>query len=101
MRLRAEAGHPAPFPLKYVEIGNENHGPIYEARYRLFAAAIKKACPQLTLIANEKMDGIEMEDQHFYVAPHFFFAELSALRYRAARRTPRVSTWASSPSTAT
>ena len=72
-RLRAEAGHPEPFALKYIEIGAENFGPIYQARFRLFAAAIKKAWPLLTLIASDKMDGIEMQDEHAYSTPYQFF----------------------------
>lgn len=70
--LRARHGHPAPFPLKYVEIGNENHGPIYEARYERFAAALQKAWPQVTLICNTGFPKAEIHDQHFYVAPEFF-----------------------------
>ncbi|MCX7009013.1 MAG: hypothetical protein NTY53_17490 [Kiritimatiellaeota bacterium] len=38
--LRAKAGHPAPFPLKFVEIGNENHGPLYNERYNQFAVGL-------------------------------------------------------------
>ncbi len=73
-RMRAEAGHPETFPLKYIEIGAENYGPLYQARYRQFAAAIKKAYPQLTLINCEKADGTEVVDEHYYSTPHFFFA---------------------------
>jgi alpha-L-arabinofuranosidase len=89
-RRRAEAGHPAPFPLEYIEIGAENHGPMYQRRYRQFAAAIKQAWPQLTLICNEKIDGIEVEDPHFYATPHFFFG--AHRRYDAAPRAgaPRI-----------
>jgi alpha-N-arabinofuranosidase len=72
-RMRAEAGHPEPFPLKYIEIGAENYGPLYQARYRQFAAVIKKAYPQLTLINCEKADGTEVLDEHYYSTPHFFF----------------------------
>jgi alpha-L-arabinofuranosidase len=98
-KLRAEAGHPGPFPLKYIEIGNENHGPIYQARYRQFADAIKKAWPQLTLICNERMEGIEMEDPHFYVAPHFFFDNHRRFDSAPRENAPRISS-ASLPSTA-
>lgn len=89
-KLRAEAGHPEPFPLKYIEIGNENHGPVYQTRYRLFADAIKKAWPQLTLICNEKMDGIEVEDPHFYVAPRFFFENHGKFDAAPRENAPRV-----------
>ncbi len=83
-RLRAEAGHAAPLPLAYVEIGNENHGPRYLELYRRFAAAIKKAWPQITLICNVQLEGTEMEDPHFYVAPPFFYENFR--RFDAAPR---------------
>ena len=51
--LRAKAGHPAPFSLKYMEIGNENGGPAYNERYAMFYDAIKAKYPQMNLIANE------------------------------------------------
>jgi hypothetical protein len=43
--LRAANGHPAPFNLKYMEIGNENGGTSYNDRYTLFYDAIKAAYP--------------------------------------------------------
>lgn len=48
--MRAAAGHPEPFNLKYVEIGNENHGPEYAERYALFHDAIKAKYPEITVI---------------------------------------------------
>ena len=42
--LRAKAGHPAPFGLKYVEIGNEDGGnPLYGKRERAASAAARSA----------------------------------------------------------
>lgn len=77
---RAADGHPAPFPLQYVEIGNENWGPEYDRRYSLFYERIKAKYPQLTLIYNEMKQredspGItktDMIDPHWYVDPFFF-----------------------------
>ena len=46
-RSRARNGHPAPFNLKYIEIGNENGGPAYHERYALFYDAIKAKYPQM------------------------------------------------------
>ncbi|GHT64616.1 alpha-N-arabinofuranosidase [Bacteroidia bacterium] len=78
---RAAAGHPKPFPLKYVEIGNENGGPVYNARFDIFYKAIKEKYPQLTLISNHGLgDGVkevkktDMIDPHWYVNPDYFFA---------------------------
>ena len=50
--LRAENGHPAPFPLKYVSIGNEDFGPRYYENYDAFYHAIKAQYPDLLIIAN-------------------------------------------------
>ncbi|KAA6337793.1 Extracellular exo-alpha-L-arabinofuranosidase [termite gut metagenome] len=78
--IRAAAGHPAPFPLQYVEIGNENWGDEYDKRFDLFYSAIKEKYPQLTLISNHGMSGIgkiaqtDMIDPHWYVSPDFFFS---------------------------
>ena len=44
--LRTKAGHPRPFHLKYMEIGNENSGPTYDKHYKLFYDAIKARCPE-------------------------------------------------------
>src|SRR5207302_79078 len=51
---RAKDGHPAPFPLHYVEIGNEDgfdKSGSYEGRYTQFHDAIKAKYPQLQLIS--------------------------------------------------
>lgn len=76
---RATAGHPKPFPLKYIEIGNENWGDEYDKRFDIFYAAIKKKYPQLILISNHGTSGTgkiaktDMIDPHWYVSPDFFF----------------------------
>lgn len=77
--VRAKEGHPAPYPLAYVEIGNENWGPLYDKRFNMFYDAIKAKYPQLTLISNHGIGGLgqarktDMIDPHWYVAPEFFF----------------------------
>lgn len=78
---RAADGHPEPFPLQYVEIGNENWGPEYDHRFDLFYKTIKEKYPQLTLIYNEmpqregppRITKTDMIDPHWYVDPYFFF----------------------------
>ena len=45
--LRAQMGHPEPFRLNYIEIGNENSGEVYEVRYRKFYDAIRKRYPHI------------------------------------------------------
>lgn len=80
--LRAKQGHADPFPLQYVEIGNENWGAEYDRRFDIFYKAIKEKYPQLTLIYDD-MSGLreenraiaktDMIDPHWYVAPDFFY----------------------------
>lgn len=79
--LRAKNGHPAPFGLKYLEIGNENGGKAYNERWPLFHAAIKAKYPTIQLIANEWAGGHPKEpkpdiiDEHYYNNPEFFLQE--------------------------
>ena len=75
--LRAKAGHPAPFNLKYMEIGNENGGPAYHERWPLFYKAIKAKYPDIQLIANvwggyPTNEMPEIVDEHYYSTPEFF-----------------------------
>jgi alpha-L-arabinofuranosidase len=75
--LRAKAGHPAPFNLKYMEIGNENGGKAYHERYALFHDAIKAKYPEIHLVADEwggtpTNRTIEIVDEHYYNSPEFF-----------------------------
>ena len=72
--LRAKAGHPAPFNLKYLEIGNENGGPLYQERYRLFYDAIKARYPDIQLVADVRTTQrpTEILDEHYYNSPEFF-----------------------------
>lgn len=92
--LRAKAGHPKPFGLKYLEIGNENGGPAYNDRYALFYKAIKQAYPQMNLIANlwggrPKESPVEILDEHYYSNPEFYMA--NANRYdKYDRKGPKI-----------
>ena len=45
--VRAKNGHPKPFNLKYMEIGNENGGPPYVERWALIAKAIQEKYPKI------------------------------------------------------
>ncbi len=73
---RAANGRPEPFKLKYVEIGNENHGPNYERHYKVFYDAIKAKYPQAITIADTRMPQmpVEIVDDHYYVDPARFFS---------------------------
>lgn len=74
--LRAQMGHPDPFRLNYLEIGNENNGPDYEARYELFRKAITERYPHLTIIANTHVEQsnlpLDIADEHFYNRTEWF-----------------------------
>ena len=78
--LRAKAGHPAPFDLKYLEIGNENGGEEYRERWSLMQRAIHAKYPQIQFIANHWKGGYPKEpradivDEHFYNTPEWFMA---------------------------
>ena len=74
--LRGEMGHPAPFKLRYLEIGNENNGKDYEARYEKFYKAITQKYPDLTIVANTHVEEaglpLDIADEHFYDKPEWF-----------------------------
>ena len=74
--MRAAAGHPEPFSMKYFEIGNENHGPEYNERYEKFYKALKAKYPDVIYISNTHTEDAglptEMADEHYYNAPEFF-----------------------------
>jgi len=77
--VRARMGHPKPFPLKYVEIGNEHPPALYGDYYKKFRAAIKEKYPYMTVVmsmywsglnpgAIERAgdDNIDLVDEHSY-----------------------------------
>lgn len=80
-KMRAEAGHPKPFPLKYVEIGNENVGPEYVTHFNSIFKKLKAEYPQIIFINTlghtdkllEQIPGEYMVDPHWYRSPDFFF----------------------------
>ena len=83
-KVRAANGHPRPFPLKYVEVGNEQHGQRYAKRYNVFYDAIKKKYPQLILMASmgigdinkrtlDSMQKVDMADEHAYKSAYWSF----------------------------
>jgi len=74
--MRAAAGHPEPFGMDYVEIGNENWGPEYNSRYEKCYQVLKEKYPDIVYISNThtERDGLptEIADEHFYSTPEFF-----------------------------
>ncbi|MDE3202207.1 MAG: alpha-N-arabinofuranosidase [Acidobacteriota bacterium] len=70
--VRAKNGHPKPFKLTYVEIGNEDFfdkSGSYDGRYAQFYKAIKAKYPDLQLIATAPIKNMKPDviDDHFYV----------------------------------
>ncbi|GAB3357336.1 alpha-L-arabinofuranosidase C-terminal domain-containing protein [Arachidicoccus ginsenosidivorans] len=94
-RLRAKLGHPAPFNLKMMGIGNENWGPQYITRLKIFTTAIKKQYPNIEFVnssgtdpSGERFDYLntrlrkmhaDIIDEHYYRNPAWFLA--NARRY--------------------
>ena len=82
---RAKDGHPAPFKLTYVEVGNEDFfdkAKTYDERFAQFYDAIKAKYPQLKLIStigNDQPDATRVHsrrpdvlDEHYYLATDEF-----------------------------
>lgn len=71
---RVEDGHPQPFNLRYLEIGNENWGEDYRGRYRKFFDVLREKYPNLTLISNFREPDTEFDlvDDHYYTNPRVF-----------------------------
>ena len=94
-KVRTEMGHPAPFNLKVMGIGNENWGPQYIERLAIFSKAIKARYPDVKLVSSagtepegerfEFLDGAlrkmnaDIIDEHYYRRPEWFLA--NAKRY--------------------
>ncbi|HTV81630.1 MAG TPA: alpha-L-arabinofuranosidase C-terminal domain-containing protein [Acidobacteriaceae bacterium] len=93
-KVRAEDGHPEPFQLKYVEIGNEDEfdkSGSYNQRFAQFFQAIKAKYPGLQLIATTPVTSVRPDviDDHFYVRPEKFFDD--ATHYdRTDRSGPKI-----------
>jgi alpha-N-arabinofuranosidase len=78
--VRAKDGHPEPFHLNYVEIGNEDffdHSGSYDGRYAQFYKAIKAKYPDLQLIATTPVKNIRPDviDDHYYRRATEFFQD--------------------------
>ena len=102
---RAAMGHPEPFHLKLLGVGNEQWGPQYIERYARFAKAIKARYPDIQLIssagpspADDRFNFLwlklrelnaDIVDEHCYDKPNWFFSNTH--RYDNYSRTgPKV-----------
>jgi alpha-N-arabinofuranosidase len=87
---RAKDGHPAPFPLHYIEVGNEDEfdrSGSYDGRFTQFFNAIKAKYPQLQIIATAKVKSSvpDLLDEHYYRSQEEM--EAHALDYDKYSRT--------------
>lgn len=91
-KMRAEAGHPAPFNLKYIGIGNEDLiSTVFEKRYEMICKTIKAKYPNMIIcgtagpfhepsadytegwkFAKANQNIIDMVDEHYYESPGWF-----------------------------
>ena len=87
-KLRKDMGHPEPFDLKFLGVGNEQWGPQYIERYKVFATAIKSRYPNITIVssagpfpegelfdyATQELKGLKADivDEHYYANPDWF-----------------------------
>ena len=81
-------GHPAPFNLKFIGIGNEQWGPEYPEHLEPFIKAIRKAYPDIKIIGSSGPDSegkqfeylwpemkrlkVDLVDEHFYRPENWF-----------------------------
>src|ERR1700689_1036939 len=77
---RAKDGHPAPFPLHYVEVGNEDQfdrSGSYDGRYSQFYKAIKPKYGNLEIIATAPIKSMKPDvlDEHFYMSAEKAFSD--------------------------
>lgn len=97
-KIRADMGHPAPFNLKMLGVGNENWGPQYIERLKVFTKAIKEKYPGMILVNSAGTDpgfepfsekgftylntelrkmNADVIDEHFYRVPDWFLSNAS------------------------
>ena len=104
-RVRTEMGHPKPFNLKYIGVGNEQWGPDYIERYKVFEKAIKAKYPKMIIVSGSgpfpegdyfeygmqelKKLNAEIVDEHYYKSPQWF--RENATRYDSYdRKGPKI-----------
>jgi alpha-N-arabinofuranosidase len=104
-KIRSEMGHPKPFNLKLIGVGNEQWGPEYIERYKVFEKAIKSKYPAMTIVSGAgpfpegdyfeygtkelKKLNAQIVDEHYYKNPQWF--RDNATRYDSYdRKGPKV-----------
>lgn len=90
--VRAELGHPEPFGLEYLAIGNEEVGQGFFERFERFYSAIRARAPEIKIIGTSgpfaaggeytrgwkyaRELGVDLVDEHYYQAPEWFQANI-------------------------
>ncbi|REC79227.1 alpha-L-arabinofuranosidase [Chryseobacterium elymi] len=104
-KIRTEMGHPKPFNMKYIGVGNEQWGEDYIERYKIFEKAIHAKYPDIQIISGSgpspdgeffdygwkelKKLNAQIVDEHYYNSPEWFTK--NAARYDAYDRSgPKV-----------
>ena len=104
-KLRSDMGHPAPFNLKQIGIGNEQWGSMYPERLEMFVKQIRAKYPNIKICGSagpsasgkefdygwEQMRrlGVDLVDEHYYMSPEWFLK--NAGRYdKYSRKGPKV-----------
>jgi alpha-L-arabinofuranosidase len=104
-KLRNDMGHPVPFNLKFLGVGNEQWEPQYIERYKIFEKAILSKYPSIKIVSGSgpyaegeyfnyawkelKQLQPALIDEHYYKPPAWFFN--NAGRYDTYERTgPRI-----------
>lgn len=87
-KIRTEMGHPEPFNMKYIGVGNEQWGADYIERYKVFEKAIHSKYPDTKIISGSgpspdgeffdygwkelKKLNAQIVDEHYYNSPEWF-----------------------------
>lgn len=110
-KVRAEMGHPEPFNLKFLGVGNEQwdykDNPVFTERLKKFSAAIRAKYPNIKLIGTTGPDsegekfnmlqpkmkeiGVDLYDEHFYRPESWFLSAENRHRYdKYDRKGPKI-----------
>ncbi len=103
--LRAQMGHPEPFGLKYLGIGNEQWGPEYPERLEVFVKVLREKHPEIMIVGSSGPDSegeqfdylwpemtrldVDLVDEHFY-RPYNWFLSQGARYDSYDRKGPKV-----------
>lgn len=104
-KVRADMGHPAPFNLKQIGVGNEQWGELYPVRLQKFMEQIRAKYPNIKICGSSgpSADGkdfdygweqmrklnVDLVDEHYYKSPQWFLD--NAARYdNYSRKGPKV-----------